>query len=60
MERVDFLTWARTEGRFAKHFDKQGMPTTKSILAAQDDRLANWRLLQELAGIENKDLVPST
>jgi pyruvate ferredoxin oxidoreductase beta subunit len=57
MEVVNFLTWARTEGRFRKHFDKNGQPTTESIIAAQQDRLENWRLLQELAGIDNKDLL---
>jgi pyruvate/2-oxoacid:ferredoxin oxidoreductase beta subunit/Fe-S-cluster-containing hydrogenase component 2 len=47
---VDFLTFARTEGRFAQHFAKDGTPTPE-IAATQADRLANWRLLQELAGI---------
>jgi pyruvate ferredoxin oxidoreductase beta subunit len=55
MEIVNFLTWAKTEGRFKKHFDAQGNPITDSILLAQQDRLENWRLLQELAGITNKD-----
>jgi pyruvate ferredoxin oxidoreductase beta subunit len=47
---IDFLTFARTEGRFAGHFgeDPAGTP---EILATRDDRLANWRGLQELAGI---------
>ena len=47
---VDFLTFARSEGRFAPHFGRDGTPTPE-ILATQDDRLANWHLLQELAGI---------
>ena len=47
---VDFVHFARSEGRFAKHFDKDGNPS-ESMLAAQEDRLENWRLLQELAGI---------
>ena len=47
---VDFLTFARTEGRFAPHFAKDGAPT-EEIRATQDDRLANWRTLQELAGV---------
>jgi pyruvate/2-oxoacid:ferredoxin oxidoreductase beta subunit/Pyruvate/2-oxoacid:ferredoxin oxidoreductase delta subunit len=55
MEVIDFHTWARTEGRFKKHYDASGHPTTPSIEAAKQDRLANWRMLQELAGIENKD-----
>jgi pyruvate ferredoxin oxidoreductase beta subunit len=47
---VDFLTFARTEGRFAPHFASDGVPTAE-IMATQADRLANWRTLQELAGI---------
>ncbi len=48
-EVVDFVAFARTEGRFAPHFAADGTPSPE-ILATQDDRLANWRLLQELAG----------
>jgi pyruvate/2-oxoacid:ferredoxin oxidoreductase beta subunit len=47
---VDFLAFARSEGRFAPHFGKDGGPTAE-ILATQADRLANWRTLQELAGL---------
>jgi pyruvate ferredoxin oxidoreductase beta subunit len=47
---IDFLAFARTEGRFAQHFGADGTPTPE-ILATQDDRLANWHSLQELAGI---------
>jgi pyruvate/2-oxoacid:ferredoxin oxidoreductase beta subunit/NAD-dependent dihydropyrimidine dehydrogenase PreA subunit len=50
-EAVDFTTFARSEGRFAKHFDKDGNPSA-TILSAQQDRLENWRMLQELAGIK--------
>jgi len=50
-EAVDFVTFARSEGRFAKHFDKDGNPSA-TILSAQQDRLENWRMLQELAGIK--------
>jgi pyruvate ferredoxin oxidoreductase beta subunit len=50
-EQIDFVYWARTEGRFSKHFDKQGNPSS-TLLAAQQDRLENWRLLQDLAGIK--------
>jgi pyruvate/2-oxoacid:ferredoxin oxidoreductase beta subunit len=46
---IDFCAFARTEGRFAPHFDADGTPSAE-ILATQADRLANWRLLQELAG----------
>jgi pyruvate ferredoxin oxidoreductase beta subunit len=46
----DFVSFARTEGRFGQHFDKDGNPSVE-LRASQDDRLANWRMLQELAGI---------
>ena len=49
-EEVDFIDFARSEGRFAKHFDKEGNPTDL-LMAAREDRLENWRQLQELAGI---------
>lgn len=47
---VDFIDFCRSEGRFAKHFDKDGNPSP-TLLAARQDRLENWNLLQELAGI---------
>jgi pyruvate/2-oxoacid:ferredoxin oxidoreductase beta subunit len=47
--RVDFLTFARTEGRFAPHFGADGSATLE-IDATQADRLANWRQLREMAG----------
>ena len=47
---IDFITFARTEGRFARQFDAQGRPSS-ALVAAQADRLANWRRLQELAGL---------
>jgi len=46
---IDFLTFAQSEGRFAPHFGADGTPTSE-IVATRDDRLANWRTLQELAG----------
>ncbi|MBI3092020.1 MAG: thiamine pyrophosphate-binding protein [Candidatus Tectomicrobia bacterium] len=49
-EVMDFIYWARTEGRFAKHFNGNGEPT-ETLLKGQADRLAYWHLLQELAGI---------
>jgi pyruvate/2-oxoacid:ferredoxin oxidoreductase beta subunit/Pyruvate/2-oxoacid:ferredoxin oxidoreductase delta subunit len=49
-EVIDFVSFARSEGRFAKHFDSDGKPSD-ALLAAQDDRLANWHLLQEMAGL---------
>jgi pyruvate ferredoxin oxidoreductase beta subunit len=52
-EPVDFLAFARTEGRFQPHFGADGTPTPE-ILATQADRLANWRTLQELAGLSTE------
>jgi pyruvate/2-oxoacid:ferredoxin oxidoreductase beta subunit/NAD-dependent dihydropyrimidine dehydrogenase PreA subunit len=49
-EEVTFIDFARSEGRFAKHFDRDGKPSA-TLLAAKQDRLENWRLLQELAGL---------
>ena len=49
-ETIDFITFARTEGRFSKHFDADGKPS-EALLASQEDRLKNWRMLQEMAGI---------
>lgn len=49
-EEVTFIDFARSEGRFAKHFDKEGNPSP-TLLVAKKDRLENWHLLQELAGL---------
>src|SRR5437870_8568568 len=49
-ELFDFIMFARSEGRFSKHFDQDGTPT-EMLQAAKQDRLENWRMLQELAGI---------
>lgn len=49
-ETIDFLTFARSEGRFAKQFDKEGNPS-ETLLMAQADRLSNWHMLQEMAGV---------
>jgi pyruvate/2-oxoacid:ferredoxin oxidoreductase beta subunit len=46
----DFISFARTEGRFRQHFDKEGNASVE-LQASQEDRLHNWRLLQEMAGI---------
>ncbi|HEX2883934.1 MAG TPA: thiamine pyrophosphate-dependent enzyme [Candidatus Limnocylindria bacterium] len=46
---VDFIAFARTEGRFAPHFAADGSPSAE-LESTQADRLSNWRLLQELAG----------
>ena len=49
-EPVDFVHFARSEGRFSRHFGADGQPGD-ALLAGQEDRLANWRLLQQLAGV---------
>jgi pyruvate/2-oxoacid:ferredoxin oxidoreductase beta subunit len=49
-EQVDFIDFARSEGRFSKHFDRDGNPS-ELLLVAKQDRLENWHLLQELAGL---------
>ena len=49
-EEVNFIDFARSEGRFAKHFDKDGN-ASETLQMAKQDRLENWRLLQELAGL---------
>src|SRR5688572_28024496 len=50
---TDFLAYARTEGRFAPHFAADGSPSVE-IQATNADRLENWRLLQEMAGIKKE------
>jgi len=49
-EQVDFIDFCRSEGRFAKHFDKEGNPS-ETLLQSKQDRLENWHVLQELAGL---------
>lgn len=49
-EVIDFLTFARTEGRFTKQFDTEGHPS-ETLRYAQAERLQYWRRLQELAGV---------
>lgn len=49
-ELFDFIMFARSEGRFSKHFDADGNPS-EVLLAARQERLDNWHTLQELAGI---------
>ena len=49
-QQVDFIDFARSEGRFGKHFDKQGNPS-ETLLRAKQDRLENWHVLQDLAGV---------
>ncbi len=49
-EEVSFIDFARSEGRFAKHFDKDGNPS-ETLQWAKQERLENWHVLQELAGL---------
>ncbi len=49
-ETVNFIDFARSEGRFSKHFDRDGNPS-ETLLRAMEDRLENWHVLQELAGL---------
>lgn len=49
-EPITFIDFARGEGRFAKHFDKQGKPSAM-LERVKTERLSNWRLLQDLAGL---------
>src|SRR5262245_50375802 len=49
-QMVDFIDFARSEGRFGKHFDKDGNPSP-TLLMAKQDRLENWHVLQDLAGV---------
>src|SRR4051812_25395193 len=49
-EEVPFIDFARSEGRFSKHFDRNGTPS-ETLLKAKEDRLENWHVLQELAGL---------
>jgi hypothetical protein len=48
---LTFVEFARTEGRFARQFGPDGAPSA-ALLKSQEDRLRNWNLLQELAGIK--------
>jgi pyruvate ferredoxin oxidoreductase beta subunit len=49
-ETIDFIDFCRSEGRFGKHFDKDGNASDVLEFSKQD-RLENWHQLQELAGI---------
>src|ERR1700691_4033963 len=49
-EEISIIDFCRSEGRFSKHFDKDGNPS-ELLLHAKQDRLENWHLLQELAGL---------
>jgi pyruvate/2-oxoacid:ferredoxin oxidoreductase beta subunit/Pyruvate/2-oxoacid:ferredoxin oxidoreductase gamma subunit/NAD-dependent dihydropyrimidine dehydrogenase PreA subunit len=49
-EPLDLVAFARTEGRFARHFDAEGN-ADEFLKRAQAERLENWHRLQELAGL---------
>ena len=49
-ETVDFIDFCRSEGRFSKHFDKDDHESDV-LRRAMQDRVENWRQLQELAGV---------
>jgi len=53
-EQVDFIDFCRSEGRFGKHFDKDGNPS-ETLNRAKQERLENWKQLQELAGLFDKN-----
>lgn len=53
-ETIDFIDFCRSEGRFGKHFDKDGN-ASEVLEFAKEDRLENWRQLQELAGLLQED-----
>ena len=52
-DQVDFIDFCRSEGRFGKHFDRDGNPSDMLAQATQE-RLENWHQLQELAGVLGK------
>ena len=47
---LTFIDFARSEGRFAKQFDQDGKPSD-ALLRTEQERLRNWRMLQEMAGL---------
>jgi pyruvate ferredoxin oxidoreductase beta subunit len=49
-QNFDFVSFARTEGRFSQHFNKEGNPSAE-LQHSRDDRLNNWHTLQEMAGL---------
>jgi pyruvate/2-oxoacid:ferredoxin oxidoreductase beta subunit/Pyruvate/2-oxoacid:ferredoxin oxidoreductase delta subunit len=48
-KQIDFIYFANTEGRFAKHVDKEGNPD-EQVLITQEARLKKGKLLQDIAG----------
>ena len=54
----DFIEFARGEGRFEKQFDAEGNASA-ALQLANEDRRRNWRILQEMAGIEPESAQPA-
>ena len=50
LESIDFLSYARSEGRFAPHFTEAG-DADAWLKQVRKQALENWRTLQELAGM---------
>ena len=50
LEPVDFYTFARTEGRFARLINEKGEPSA-ALKSIRQSVLMNWRHLQELGGL---------
>ena len=50
-QEMRFRDFAISEGRFGKQFDKDGQPSD-TILVAEQDRLAFWNRLQDMAGVD--------
>ncbi len=50
LEPLDFAAYARSEGRFACHFDGNGAPD-RQMMEWTNSALLNWRHLQELSGL---------
>lgn len=51
-EPYTFVDFARGQARFARDFDAGGRPI-EALRAAEAERLASWRRLQELAGVDS-------
>src|SRR5207244_10398641 len=49
-EEVTFIDFARSEGRVARQFDRDGNPS-ETLLTAKQDGLENYKMFEELAGL---------
>ena len=47
----DFIAFARSEGRFAPHFAKDGTVSAE-LQASAAERLRSWHMLREMAGVK--------